>query len=244
MPRFLHPPRYNQDWYIDLKGEYQKFFDYIIETCDNAGVWKPNKIDFETKTGFKINLDSFLERVNKGKERVLVLENGRWLIPGFVRFQSFNKKHSFELKDSHPFHKNIIRSLIENNCQGLIKGLERVCQGVKDKDKDKDIILKENTEDVFPQIIRGEVTYDAERTVLEAAIEFEQICMKTGKSTEQAKSSLRKFHLYQQKQSRYPMGRGAAFAGFELWLMNENKFGGPEPKQEPKKPDRYASFRK
>lgn len=136
MPRFFDPERYNEDWYIELKGEYQKFFDFIIEMCDNAGVWKPNKFDFEAKTGFKLNLDSFLKKVNGNKERIIVLENGRWFIPGFIQYQFFNKKSSFEFT-SHPLHKNIINSLEANNIQPtLVKGLVRAWQALKDKDKD------------------------------------------------------------------------------------------------------------
>jgi hypothetical protein len=220
MPRFFDPARYNEDWYIDLKGEYQKFFDYIIETCDNAGVWKPNKFDFETKTGFKVNLDSLLERVNKDKERISVLENGRWFIPGFIKFQWFNRVSSFNLSPGNPRHLNIVRSLDDNNIPyKKVRGLVEVCQ--RSKDTDKDIGVLEEKEKNFPEVVTGEVTYDAETTILANQIEFEKICMVTGKSEKQGKKVLRKYHLWLEERHRYPMGRKAVFAGFEKWMMNE-----------------------
>lgn len=160
MPRFFDPARYNEDWYIELRGEYQKFFDYIIEMCDNAGVWKPNKIDFETRTGFKVNLDLLLKRVNGDKERIVVLENGRWFIPGFIKFQWFNRKSSFNLSTANPRHLNIIRSLDENKIPPQkVRGLAEVWQRSKDEGKDKDSLLTNsnsttvvNSNGKFPKI--------------------------------------------------------------------------------------------
>lgn len=143
MPRFFDPERYNEDWYIELRGELQKFFDYIIEMCDNAGVWKPNKITFETKTGFKINLDSFLKRVNGDKERILVLDNGRWFLPGFIQVQWFNKDSFFDLNPKNRFHSHIIKLLDNNNIsRGLVRGLKGVLTPPIDIDMDK---VKDNS---------------------------------------------------------------------------------------------------
>lgn len=219
MPRFFDPERYNEDWYIELKGEYQKLFDYIIEMCDNAGVWKPNKFDFETKTGFKINLDSLIEKVNGGKDRILILENGRWFIPGFIQFQWFNKKSSFVFKDDHPFHKSLVKLLEGNKInQALVKGLERG-QGT---------LMAKDSINVFKNRVQGKdlgvVVYDAEAEILKNQIEFERICTTVGKNQAGAKESLRKYHLYLEEKEQYPKGRKAVFAGFEKWLRNEKNF--------------------
>ena len=55
---------WEQDWYCELGGEYQHFWDFINDNCDNAGIWIPNKKGFEMRTGFKVNLDSFLKKVD------------------------------------------------------------------------------------------------------------------------------------------------------------------------------------
>ena len=222
------PTRYSEDWYIDMKGEYQKFFDYIIEMCDCAGVWKPNRFDFETKTGFKINLDSFLQKVNKDKERLIVLENGRWFIPGFVKFQSYNKSATFDLNPANRFHRGILNSLNANKIPySLLKGLRTLVgskMGAKDKDKDKDVFeVKEGGvgETIRNNVYPESVCYDVEKDLTANQIEFERICMATGKTAEEATLSLKKHHLWNESKSRYPLGKRAAFAGFEIWLMNE-----------------------
>lgn len=180
MPRFFDPERYNEDWYIELKGEYQKFFDYIIETCDCAGVWKPNKIDFETKTGFKINLDSLLSKVNKGKERLLVLNNGRWFLPGFIKFQYFNRKAAFELDNSNNLHKGILTSLKINSVNHLnVWGLVGVKLTSKDKEKDKEVkTIREQEDSNVPKTpIGSDVTIETARRAWGDQMWRESLCM-------------------------------------------------------------------
>lgn len=113
--RFTDSAKWNEDWYCELGGEYQKLWDYICDHCDNAGVWKPNKIDFETKTKFKVSLDSFFQRVNGDKERVYKLGNGRWLVLGFIKYQWFNKKPHFDLNLKNKLHKSLFDVLSKNN---------------------------------------------------------------------------------------------------------------------------------
>jgi hypothetical protein len=67
------------------------------------------------------------------------------------------------------------------------------------------------------------VIYDIEKMFEKSQINFEAICMKVGYDLPAAKEILRKFHLYLTEKERYPMGRKAAAAGFERWLLNEKK---------------------
>lgn len=151
--RFVDTNKWSEDWYCELKGEYQKLWDYICDHCDNGGIWKPNKIDFEIKTGFKVNLDSFLKKVNGDKERIIQLGNGRWFIPGFIQYQWFNRAQSFDLVLSNPLHKHIFGILNFNEIpRGLVRGLGEVLQASKDKVKDKgtcDVDLKEGAGENF-----------------------------------------------------------------------------------------------
>jgi len=63
--------------------------------------------------------------------------------------------------------------------------------------------------------------FDAESALLANQIEMERICMATGKSMNQAKDSLHKYHLHLQENEKYPRSRVSLFAGFEKWLINE-----------------------
>lgn len=112
------------------------FWDFITARCDHAGVWKPNKNDFETKTKFRVNLDSFFLKVNGDKQRILLLENGRWFIPGFISYQWFNKKETFDLVLSNRLHQSIYDILIKNCISSKkVRGLKEVLKTPKDKDK-------------------------------------------------------------------------------------------------------------
>lgn len=136
--RFIDTERWKEDWYCELKGEYQKLFDYICDQCDNAGVWKPNKVDFEIKTGFSVNLGSFIKKVNGDKERIFLLENGRWFILGFISFQWFNKKEQFSLILTNRLHKSIYDLLIKNQVPiEKVRGLKEVLEGATQTPKDK-----------------------------------------------------------------------------------------------------------
>ncbi len=94
-----------------------------------------------------------------------------------------------------------------------VRGLIDLKHRVKDKDKD-------NKDD----IISNTVCYNVEDYVLGNEIIFEKICMGTGMEKGKAKKELRKYHLWLEKNEKYPMGKKAAAAGFESWLLNENNF--------------------
>lgn len=149
--RLTDTNRHDEDWYIELGGEYQSLWDYICDTCDNAGVWKPNKSGFEMRKKFRVNLDSFFEQINQGMlggtRRVELLKNGRWFIPNFIRFQWFNKKSAFDLILTNHNHKSIYNSLVSNSVPLVkVRGLREVLQraesppnnsnsnGIKDKE--------------------------------------------------------------------------------------------------------------
>lgn len=82
----------------------------------------------------------------------------------------------------------------------------------------------ENETIVLDNKYNGVVIYNAEETILASPIDFERICMTTGNKPEDAKKSLRKYHLYLEEKEQYPKGRKAVLAGFEKWLMNETQF--------------------
>lgn len=148
--RFIDTEIWNEDWFCELGSEYQNFWTYITCQCNNAGIWKPNKIDFEIKSRNKINMVAFLEKVNERgcKERIFITENGRWFLTGFITFQWFNKKESFDLVLSNKLHKHIWELLKKDGIsikkvRGLREVLVEVLKTSKDKDKGKDSIEQE-----------------------------------------------------------------------------------------------------
>ena len=82
-----------EEWFLGLPTKYKLLFNYIKDTCDHAGIWTPekvllelilNRIDSKTRA---IDLDEALRLFNQGKERFIVLPDGRWYMPDFFVFQ-------------------------------------------------------------------------------------------------------------------------------------------------------------
>lgn len=147
--RFRATELWEEDWYVDLGGERQHFWDYIVDNCNHAGIWKPNKTGFEMRTGFKVNLDSFFQKVNGDKERIFKLKDGNWLLTGFVQFQWFNKKKNFDLVLTNRMHVSIFNELNKYNVpHEKIRGLREVLETSKEmvKDKDKELVFGEKKE--------------------------------------------------------------------------------------------------
>lgn len=142
--RFTDTEIWNEDWFCEMPGEYQLFVKYVFDTCDNAGIWKPKKFDFEMKTKFKVSLDLLFKKMNGGgPQRVLLLDNGRWFITGFLLYQWFNKKKSFDLVLTNRLHKSLYCILIENNVPlQKVRGLKEVLKTSMVMDMDSNEVDK------------------------------------------------------------------------------------------------------
>lgn len=101
---------WQQDWFLSIDGKYQLFVLYLRDHCDHAGMWQPAFKMFEITSGFRINKDNFLKSVNSKKTRILVLENGKWWLTGFIEDQYKGKVLCHAINP----HKGVIRQL-ENN---------------------------------------------------------------------------------------------------------------------------------
>lgn len=127
--RFIDTSIWSEDWFCELGAEYQSFWNYITCNCDNAGIWRPNKIDFEIKSRTKINMVEFIKKINESgmKERIFITEAGRWFLTGFIAFQWFNKKSSFDLVLTNKLHSHIHELIIKNSIPlKKIRGLKEV----------------------------------------------------------------------------------------------------------------------
>ncbi len=154
--RFTDTEIWTEDWFLKMEPAYMFLWKWICDDCDHAGIWKPNVVKFSRLTGFQINLVDALLMFNDFKERVLVLENGRWFITGFIPFQYGNK-----LNDSNRVHASIIALLYNNGVKlSSIRPQLEDTQGVKDKDKDKvkDKDLKAFNKEEIPADLKANET--------------------------------------------------------------------------------------
>jgi len=125
---------WNEDWFLELKGKGQLFYYYIKDKCDHAGFWRPNFKIFEQSTGFRIRPKDFLDMINtdnttgekKHRERIRVLENGRWWIVGYIAF------HFPVLNINNRYHKSVYETFRKN-----VTCLNTECYGFEVKDTSK-----------------------------------------------------------------------------------------------------------
>lgn len=136
--RFIDTGILDEDWYVSLCCEMQHLWNYITLKCDHAGIWKPNKSGFEMRAKAKVNLDSFLQKVNGDKERIFRLKDGNWFLTGFIQFQWFNgKKNGFDLVLSNRLHASIFKSIEKHEVPlEKIRGLGEVLETSKVKVKE------------------------------------------------------------------------------------------------------------
>lgn len=110
MGKRLHDTEiWEEDWFQDLPNKYKLFFSYIKDKCDNVGIWRPNKNNFQKTVGEPIILDEFLMLINQGKERLLILPSGKWFLKDFFVFQYGNK-----FTPTSPVHRGALKQMLAN----------------------------------------------------------------------------------------------------------------------------------
>ena len=108
--RFTDTMKWEEDWYLDLSLTQKLFWIYICDNCNHGGIYKPNKRVFELLIGEKLNLEKFLEEINRDKVRIIKLGNGRWYLTSFIEFQYGNT-----LNPNNRVHKSILKLLNDND---------------------------------------------------------------------------------------------------------------------------------
>jgi hypothetical protein len=132
--RFTDTTLWNEDWFIAMPKDYHLFWCYIKDSCDHAGIWRPNVAMFNKLFDCQVSLKKALENLNAEKKRIEVLKNGRWFLVAFIPFQ-----YGARLNPESRMHRSIIALLKDNEVDlRVIRPQIEVKDRVKDKDKDKD----------------------------------------------------------------------------------------------------------
>ena len=169
--RFTDTSIWDEDWFIDLPKDYCLFWFYVKDNCDHAGIWRPNVSTFNKLFSASVSLKEALSFWNKDKERIQVLEGGRWLIIGFIAFQ-----YGSSLNPNNRVHKSILELLKDNgvNLTSIRPQFEEI-EGLKDKDKDKE---KDKEKD--KDKIKEKVSFDEDGLVLLTQEEHKKLLVKLG----------------------------------------------------------------
>ena len=117
MKRFTDAAKWTDPWFRNLTPSGKIFWIFLLDNCDNAGIWERDDAFFKFVSGIDVEVDAHLEEL---ADRIVVLDECRVLVPKFVLFQQGG-----ELKESKPFHRGILKILdkhgFEHNGDGRIR---------------------------------------------------------------------------------------------------------------------------
>ena len=139
--RLTDTDKWKKLWFRKLKPEHKIFWQYLLDTCNNAGIWE---VDFEMAS-FMIGCDVDPEEIKQlFSKQYRELDDGkRWFIEDFIEFQY--KCSIQDLNPGNKAHLSVIRILEKHNIKGLQSPLEGAnqkqeapIQGALDKDMDKE----------------------------------------------------------------------------------------------------------
>ena len=82
--RFTDTEKWEDEWFTDLSNDYKVIWFYLLDTCDNAGVWKKNikKLNYLCNTN--VSTDDLLKVFSK---RITILADEKWFINKFCIVQ-------------------------------------------------------------------------------------------------------------------------------------------------------------
>jgi len=75
----------NNKWFFNLSLESKLFWMYILDACDQVGVWEENVILASRIIGYEYSIDTLLKDL--GKQIHLFKEDRKWWIVDFCGFQ-------------------------------------------------------------------------------------------------------------------------------------------------------------
>ena len=106
--RFTDTDKWKDEWYTDLSNDNKIIWQYLLDTCDNAGIYKRNikllNIMCNTNVSDKDILNVF-------KQRVTPISDEKWIINKFCVFQY----GADFLESKNKAVISVVNKLIENN---------------------------------------------------------------------------------------------------------------------------------
>jgi len=123
-------------WYRDLKIEHKLLWNYLLDNCDNAGIWIVNTKLADFQINHKFDWDEVTYIFN---DRFTQFDGGRkWLITKFIEFQYVKLN-----ENSNP-HKAVIKTLKKHGLYELVQGY---LGSLKDKEQDKEQLQDKDKEE-------------------------------------------------------------------------------------------------
>ena len=153
--RYFDTDIWKKKWFRSLSPKYKSSWWYIISQCDHAGFFEPDIDIMSIFVGEELDETELMEIFSS---RIEYLENGKWFIPKFIKFQ-YKVSHPDELNLGNRVHKSVYERIekysylfrpIDDPSKGhprVMLGASKKMEGAKDKDKDKDKVLKNSSKE-------------------------------------------------------------------------------------------------
>jgi hypothetical protein len=127
--RFMDTGIWERPWFMDLGVADKMAVMYLFAKCDAVGVWVPNYKLANFQLGAEVDWEALLGKCNGN---ISVLENGKWWVVDFCKFQYG------ELVDTNNAHRSYLSLLRKHGLEEEFQGLTRGCQAPIEKEKDMD----------------------------------------------------------------------------------------------------------
>ena len=124
--RFTDTEKWKKAWYRELGPALRDLRQYLLDSCDHAGVWEVDLATARHFTGSAVSLDD-VQAAFRG--RAVPVGPDKLFFPDFVEFQYG------ELSEESKPHKSVITRL---KSLGLFERYSKGIHTFKDKDKDKE----------------------------------------------------------------------------------------------------------
>lgn len=85
--RFTDTEKWKDEWYTELTSDYKIIWQYLLDTCDNAGIYKRNIKLLNYYCNTNVSAEDILKVFNK---RVSQLAEDKWIINKFCVYQYGN----------------------------------------------------------------------------------------------------------------------------------------------------------
>ena len=105
--RFTDTEKWKDEWYTELSNDYKVIWQYILDNCDNAGIFKRNIKALNYYCNTNVSAEDIL---NTFKNRISILTDDKWIVNKFCVYQYGNDFLSSTNKAVMAVHK-----ILENN---------------------------------------------------------------------------------------------------------------------------------
>ena len=137
--RFTDTDKWKDEWYTELPNDYKIIWQYLLDTCDNAGIVKRNIKILNIMCNTNVSADDIL---NVFKDRVTQISDDKWIINKFCVYQYGNDFLQSKNKAVISAVNKLIDNNLYNNSTNTILipyqySMDTPKEEEEDKDKDK-----------------------------------------------------------------------------------------------------------